>query len=156
MVQTGYETGMTQVERTFEVTPPPAVVVPYLADFGNATEWDPGTEECTRNDSGPIAVGANWHNVSKIMGLKTELTYTLDTLTDDTIVLVGKNDTATSIDTITVRPSGTGSEITYHVDLEMHGAAKLGTPVMKLVFEKLGGDTEDQMTEVLNKLGASA
>ncbi|SHG57071.1 Carbon monoxide dehydrogenase subunit G [Jatrophihabitans endophyticus] len=144
---------MTSVERTFTVTPPPAVVIPYLADFGNATDWDPGTERCERNDAGPVAVGANWHNVSKIMGVSTELTYTLEKLTDDTVVLVGKNDSATSVDTITVRPHETGSEITYHVDLEMKGAAKIGTPVMKLVFEKLGGDTEDQMTQALNRLG---
>ncbi len=34
----------------------------------------------------------------------------------------------------------------------MHGAAKLATPIMKLEFEKLAGDTEKQMTEVLNGL----
>lgn len=143
---------MTTVERTFTVQPDPSVVLAYLKDFGNATEWDPGTESCERTDDGPVAVGATWHNVSKIMGTTTELTYTLEQLDSDKIVLVGKNDKATSVDTITVRPSGAGSEITYHVDLQMHGAAKLATPIMKVVFEKLGGDTEKQMTEVLNRL----
>jgi hypothetical protein len=86
----------------------------YLKDFTHAEEWDPGTQTCTRNDAGPIAVGTSWHNVSKIFGVTTELTYT--------------------------------------ADLEMKGAAKLATPAMKLIFEKLAGDTEKQMTEVLNKL----
>lgn len=143
---------MTSVSRTFPVTAAPHVVVAYLADFCNATEWDPGTESCTRNDSGPIAVGASWHNVSKIAGVSTELTYTLAELDSDKIVLVGRNDSATSTDTITVRPDGDGSEITYRADLDMHGVAKLATPAMKLVFEKLAGDTEKQMTEVLNRL----
>lgn len=144
---------MTTVTRVFTVSPPPETVIDYLKDFSNAEHWDPGTERCTRNDSGPIAVGANWHNVSKIGGMSTELTYTLRELTADKIVLVGENDTATTTDSITVRAHGAGSEISYEAELELHGAAKLATPAAKLGFEKLGNDTEKQMTDVLNKLG---
>lgn len=143
---------MTVVTRTFDVSARPAVVIDYLKDFGHAPEWDPGTESCTREDSGPIAVGSSWHNVSKIAGVSTELTYTLETLTTDTIVLVGSNDTATSRDTITVGPSGSGSSVTYEADVQMKGAAKLATPAVKLVFEKLGNDTEHKLIEVLNAL----
>ncbi len=144
---------MTTTTRTFSVTPAPETVVNYLKDFANAEEWDPGTVSCTQIGAGPVAVGTSWNNVSKIAGNETELVYTLEELTDDKIVLVGKNDQATATDTITVRPDGTGSEITYAAELEMHGAAKLLTPVMKLVFEKLGNDTEDDMVSVLNRLG---
>ena len=49
-------------------------------------------------------------------------------------------------------PSGSGSEITYEAVIEMSGAAKLATPVVKLVFEKIGSDTEDDMVTVLNRL----
>jgi carbon monoxide dehydrogenase subunit G len=143
---------MTTVSRTFTVTPAPSTVLEYLKDFTHAEEWDPGTEKCTRNDAGPIAVGSNWHNVSKILGVTTELTYTLAELDANKIVLVGTNDKATSTDTITVTAAGAGSELTYTADLEMKGVAKLATPAMKLVFEKLASDTEKQMTEVLNKL----
>lgn len=145
---------MTTVSRTFDVDPAPATVIDYLKDFGNAEEWDPGTESCTRIDSGPIVVGSSWHNVSKIAGISTELTYTLRTLTDDTIVLTGHNDTADTTDTITVVPSpdGPGSRITYEAVIEMSGAAKLADPLVKLVFEKIGSDTEDDMTTVLNRL----
>lgn len=124
----------------------------YLKDFGNAEQWDPGTQSCTREDSGPIAAGATWHNVSKIVGVTAQLTYTLEELSDDTLVFVGRNDSSTSVDTITVEPHDTGSVITYRADLEMHGAAKVLSPAMKLVFEKLANDTEKQMTEVLNGL----
>lgn len=145
---------MPSAERTFTVTPAPEVVLDYLKDFAHAEEWDPGTETCTRNDAGAVQVGANWHNTSKLAGRTTELTYTLTELTQDTIVFVGENDSARTVDTITVRPAGTGSEVTYHADLELHGAAKLATPLAKLGFEKLGNDTEKQLTEVLNGLSA--
>ncbi len=140
---------MPSVIRSFTVHPAPAVVIAYLKDFANAEEWDPGTESCTRVGDGPVAVGARWHNVSKIAGVTTELDYELAELTDTRIVLVGRNDSATSTDTITVLPSGEGSEITYHAELDMHGLANLAAPAMKLVFEKLANDTEEQLTRVL-------
>jgi carbon monoxide dehydrogenase subunit G len=144
---------MPSVSRTFTVAPPPQVALDYLADFSHAEEWDPGTESCTRNGDGPVQVGTTWDNTSTIAGVSTELTYTLEELTSDKVVLVGRNDTATSTDTITVTPAdGSGSEITYRADLEFHGAAKLGAPIAKLVFEKIGSDTEKQLTEVLNGL----
>ena len=139
---------MTEISRTFTVDPAPAVVIDYLKDFSHAEAWDPGTEKCTRIDDGPVQVGSRWHNVSKIAGVSTELVYELTELSDSHLVLVGENDTAT----IEVVPSGGGSEVTYTADIQLKGAAKLGTPVVKLVFEKIGSDTEDDMTQVLNSL----
>jgi carbon monoxide dehydrogenase subunit G len=145
---------MTTVSRTFTVTPAPSAVIDYLKDFGNAEEWDPGTEKCTRIGQGPVEVGSRWRNESKIAGVSTELTYELTELTGERIVLVGKNETATSTDTITVRPHEDGSEVTYEAVIELSGAAKLASPLVKLVFEKIGSDTEEDMTQVLNRLSA--
>ena len=146
---------MTTVTRTFTVSPPPAVVLDYLKDFTHAEEWDPGPLSCTRLDSGPVAVGSRWHNTSKIAGVSTELTYELTELTADHLVLVGTNDSTTSTDTITVRPHAEGSEVTYQAVIEMQGAAKLASPLVKLVFEKVGSDTEDDMVRVLDGLGSA-
>ena len=143
---------MPTVTRTFTVTPPPAVVVPYLADFAHAEAWDPGTETCTRRGDGPVQAGAVWDNTSKIAGITTDLVYTLEDLSDEKIVLVGRNDTATSADTIEVVADGGGSRITYTSEVQMHGAAKLADPVIKLLFERLGNETVEQMTGVLNGL----
>ncbi|MCH9641141.1 MAG: SRPBCC family protein [Actinomycetia bacterium] len=143
---------MPSVSRKFNVQPPPRVVVDYLKDFGNAVQWDPGTQSCERVDSGPVSVGACWHNVSKIFGFTAELTYKLEELSDRRMVFVGKNNSATSTDTITVDPAEAGSAITYVADLDMHGVAMLLNPVMKLAFEKIADDTVKQLTTVLNQL----
>ncbi|SDJ48294.1 Carbon monoxide dehydrogenase subunit G [Frankineae bacterium MT45] len=145
---------MPSIERTFTVDVAPSAVLEYLQDFSHAEAWDPGTETCTRQDEGPVVVGSTWHNVSKIAGIGTELTYRLAERSADHLVFVGENDTATSTDTITVRPAGTGSELTYHANIEMHGLAKLASPAIKLVFEKIGNDTERQLAAVLNELAA--
>jgi carbon monoxide dehydrogenase subunit G len=140
------------VSRSFNVSPAPQAVIDYLADFGHAEEWDPGTVSCTRSDTGPVTVGASWRNVSKVAGTTAKLDYTLRQLTSEKLVFVGQNKGATSTDTITVRPEGAGSRVTYRADLRMHGAAVLLTPAMKLIFEKLASGTERQLTQVLNQL----
>lgn len=145
---------MSTVSRTFTVEQPPQIVVPYLADFSHAEQWDPGTVHCLRKDEGPVAVGSSWQNTSKIAGISTELTYTLEQLTAERIVLVGRNETATSTETIEVTPDGTGSRITYTNEVLFNGAAKLAAPLAKVVFEKLGDDTEKQMVTTLNSLDA--
>ena len=146
---------MITVSRTFTVAAPVPVVLDYLKDFGNTTEWDPATRLTTRAGSGPVAVGASWHTVSKVLGVRTELTYTLLELGRDRLVFVGRNEGATSTDTITVRPDGTGTEVTYHLELEMHGLAKLATPVLRAEFGRLGDETAARLTEVLDRLARS-
>lgn len=60
----------------------------------------------------------------------------------------------TPTDTITVVPREAGSEVTYEAAIKMD-AAKLASPIIKLVFEKVGNDTGDDMVRVLNGLGDS-
>jgi carbon monoxide dehydrogenase subunit G len=143
---------MTSVERNFTVTAAPAVVLDYLSDFGHTEQWDPATRRTVRVDAGPIAPGATWLNTSEVFGRTSDITYTLRERGGDTLVFVGENVTLTSTDTIRVRPADTGAEITYHVDLDLHGVATLAAPLVKLEFEKLAHDTVKQMTEVLNAL----
>jgi carbon monoxide dehydrogenase subunit G len=144
---------MVHVQRTFTVDRPAEQVLDYLADFGHAETWDPGTQSCTRIDDGPIAPGARWHNVSKIAGATTELTYELRERVPGKLVLVGTNDTATSTDTITaVDVDGGRSEVTYAADIALNGAAKLVAPAMKLVMERLGGETVTGITDAVARL----
>ena len=140
------------MSRTFSVSPTPHQVVDYLKDFGNAVEWDPGTQECTRIDNGPIVQGASWRNVSKILGVTAELTYTLERLDASNLVFVGINKSSTSTERICVDAANTGSVITYRNELDMRGPIALFNPVLKLYFEKLANDTEKQLASVLNRL----
>ncbi|WP_414938254.1 SRPBCC family protein [Amycolatopsis sp. cmx-11-51] len=143
---------MVEVTRSFTVDTSPDAVVDYLRDFSRAVEWDPGTVACEQISPGPIAAGARWHNTSKIGGIETELTYELTRLEPGRVVFVGKNDTATSTDDITVTigaKSGT-AKLTYHATIEFHGAAKLAAPIAKVVFEKVGKDTEDSLIRIFS------
>jgi carbon monoxide dehydrogenase subunit G len=140
------------VERPFTVDRPVEAVVEYLKDFANAERWDPGTVTCTRTGGGPVQVGSRWHNVSKFKGEETELDYRLERLEANRLTFVGENKTATSTDDLTLRPAGSGTEITYHAHIVFHGLAKVADPFLKSEFEKLGDEVVVSMTEAVESL----
>ncbi len=145
---------MITVERTFAVDKPADVVVGYLKDFAHAEEWDPGTTSCRQHGDGPVAVGTTWHNVSKIKGRETELTYELVRLEPGHITFEGNNKTATSTDDIRVtdEPTG-GSRITYRAQIRFHGLAKVAGPLLDGEFERLGDETARSITRAIGRLG---
>lgn len=143
---------MVHVQRTFTVDRPREVVLPFLADFANAEQWDPGTVSCDPITPPPVAEGSQWRNVSSLLGRHTELIYTLTTLAEDRVVLTGRNDTATSVDDISVRGTGSSSEITYAATVTLNGLARLAEPALQLLFVYLGITTERQMKQVINRL----
>ena len=150
---------MVHVTRTFTVDRPAAAVVAYLADFGHAEQWDPGTVSCVRTNDGPVEVGATWRNTQKVLGMTSELDYRLERLDADRVVFGGHNDKGSvdSTDDITVRPDPADpdrSEITYEATIAFHGAAKMGAPLMQLQFEKLGNEVADGIRKSVAALPA--
>lgn len=146
---------MITVQREIRTSKPMADVVAYLSDFAHAEQWDPGTVTCKRLDSGPLAVGATFRNVSTFRGKETELRYELTRLDLDHVVFVGRNKTVTSTDDLAfaAEPGG-GTVLTYQATLVFHGLAKLATPFLRRPFEKLADDTQEQLTRVLGALPA--
>lgn len=140
----------TTVERTIHTATAPEVVFPYLVDFRNATEWDAGTVSCERvsGDGGP---GTVYKNVSTFAGNTVELEYTTEKVAEPEFVIVGRNKSTTSRDTITVRPDGSGSVVTYRADFEFTGPARFLGPIMTPLLERLGDRTATQLTEALDR-----
>ncbi|MBY6410422.1 SRPBCC family protein [Rhodococcus sp. BP-252] len=144
---------MVEVRRTFVVRKPIDIVVSYLRDFAHAEHWDPGTQKCVQSTPGPIGVGTEWHNESKLFGIGTELTYRMMEDQPNRVVFQGTNKTARSVDDLSFATSGPDStEITYIADITFNGAAKLADPLAKLAFERVGNQVVPTMTEVLEAL----
>ncbi|GAA1949831.1 SRPBCC family protein [Amycolatopsis minnesotensis] len=143
---------MVDVERIFTVRKPVDTVIEYLKDFSHSERWDPGTVSCRRTGSGPLGVGAEWHNVTEFRGKKTELTYRLDRAEPGRLVFVGTNKTVTSTDDLTLTALGEGTRVTYRATITFHGLAKLADPFLKREFERLGDEVVSTMTETLEAL----
>ena len=130
---------MIVVERTFAVTAAPGAVLAYLQDFANAQEWDRSGVRTSRLGDGPIAPGAHWRHVRKLYGVTAELTYTLISSDPGRLVFHGRSEGATCVDTVSVRAVPGGTAVTYRVELEMHGLAKLATAGVAVVSAALDG-----------------
>ena len=141
---------MTHVERTITVSPGVEEVFIYFADFTNTEEWDPGTVRTTRL-SGDGGVGTTYKNVSAFLGRETELTY--ETITYEPskeLKLRGTNKTATTVDHLTFKPSGAGTEIHYRADFEFHGVAQYVAPIFApLAMRRLADKTAAQIKRTL-------
>ena len=145
---------MITLERTVHVERPIERVFGFLIDFTNAEQWDPGTVSCTllRGDGG---VGTQYRNVSKFLGRSTELVYEVTQVDVPRLfVIVGRNDTVTSTDTITVTPHGTGTRVTYRAVFDFQGWARLGEPLLNVAIKRLGDRAEETLQTSLMQLPA--
>jgi hypothetical protein len=122
----------------------------YLLDFENAAEWDAGTIRCTRvgGDGGP---GSVYRNVSRFAGREVELDYTVESVAEPQFVIVGRNASTTSRDTIVVTPRGEGCEVLYRADFTFTGPARLLGPIMPLLLGRLGDATARTLREALDR-----
>ena len=144
---------MPTVTRTAESPAPLHVVRDYLRDFANAEQWDAGTKTCTPvDDTVPVGVGKQWHNVSVFRGRETSLTYTLETDEADHLRIVGRNKTVTSEDDMRLEPIGTGTRVTYTARFTFHGAAKLATPLLVPALGSLAADAQKSLSDALQTL----
>ena len=115
-------------------------VFAYLSDFSTTEEWDPGVAEAQRLDEGPIAVGSRFNVVADFMGRKTPLVYAVVAYdAPHSITLRGENATVVSLDTIAFQPTaGGGTRVSYDADLTLKGPLRLGDPLLRLVFNRIG------------------
>ncbi len=143
---------MTTIERTVTTGAAPDTVFAYLVDFENATEWDSGTLSCVKV-SGDGGAGTVYRNVSTFVGNEVELEYTVEAVDQPEFVIVGRNDTTTSHDTITVTPAGDGgSSVVYRAEFAFSGLARVLGPVMGPLLARLGDRTAAQLKSSLDRL----
>lgn len=140
------------LERTVTVDQPPAKVFDYLSDFTTTNEWDSGTVETVRV-SGDGGVGTAYRNTSKLAGRKTELTYVVEKIEPNALfVLRGENKSVVARDTMRIRESPAGTEVTYRGDFDFKGPFKYVELLFKPLLNKLFDDGARGMREALNRL----
>ena len=141
-----------RLQRTVETTASPSAVFAYLSDFTTTTEWDPGTVETTLV-SGDGDVGTTYHNVSRFLGRKTELTYAVTRHEPGRLLaLRGENKSVVAHDTMEIAPHGAGARVTYTAEFDFRGLAGLVAPLLAPALKKLGDEAEDGLRRALGRL----
>ncbi len=142
-----------RVERTVTVDVPIRDAFDYLADFTTTTEWDPGTVSTVRC-AGDGGIGTTYRNTSRFLGRETLLTYVVEELvTDQRVRLRGENKTVVAVDTMSFRPTGAGTEVTYTAEFTFKGISRLLAPLLAPAFARLGDHAESGLQSALTQLG---
>ena len=123
----------------------------YMADFRNATEWDPSVVSAVAVDAGAVREGSSFELRIRNGRRVAPFTYTVTTFEPPVIVLRAATKRFVSVDTITVRDLGTGSEITYDASLAVTGALALVTPLIARAFRRLGDAARDRLRLVVSQ-----
>ncbi len=146
---------MITVTGTVRSSLEPGQAFRYLSAFEHTPEWDPGTPVVKKLSEGPVAVGHRYHAEAEFRGKRQTLIYEVVKLAEDVITLRGENETVISVDTIDVKPSGSGCEVRYTAEFRLKGWRKVAEPVVKPAFRSLAGPAMDGMKKALDSRASS-
>jgi hypothetical protein len=137
---------------TVVVEKPLDTVFDFLSDFTTTMQWDPGTVITVRLH-GDGGIGTTYRNTSRLLGKQTQLTYIVEEFADRELIrLRGENETVTSVDTMTFRHVGSGTEVSDRAEFAFKGLSRLIAPLLKPALERLGNQAEAGMHTALNRL----
>ena len=122
-----------------------------MADFSNAREWDPSVVGASAVTEGPVREGSEFDLHIRTGRRVADFRYRLVKLEPRSATLRAETARFTSIDTITVREAGSGSEITYDAYLTAKGVLRLANPLIGLAFRRLGDAARDRLRLVLSQ-----
>ena len=123
----------TQGTESITIQAAPDVVWPWIADLGRHAAWSPKPYKVDLVSGEPGTAGARYRSVGVIPGDKdhandVEIT---EVVPGQRFVLVGSDANGPHQNIYTLRPSGTGTEVTHQLIFpEMKGVAKVLLPVL--------------------------
>ena len=134
---------MARYVTTVRTPRPPAEAFAYLADLRNFAEWDPGVRGVTQVDGEGGGPSTSFDVTVAGVGPGPDLTLRYRTVEHDApheVIVRADHALFTSEDRITVRADddGDGSVVTYDADLRFGGLLRLGDPVLRAVFGRIG------------------
>ncbi|MBK6309883.1 MAG: SRPBCC family protein [Candidatus Microthrix sp.] len=130
---------------------PPAEAFVYMADLNNFARWDPGVDDVDQVEgSGPGPESVFDVSVKAVMGTMTLRYETTTYEAPSLFVARAQSTTLTSLDTITVRPDGTGSVVGYEAELTLNGLVRFADPLLGLAFGRIGDRAAGGLIDALD------
>ncbi|MBA2718574.1 MAG: SRPBCC family protein [Chloroflexi bacterium] len=123
----------------------------FIADFANASAWDPGTATSERIGEGPIGIGARYSLGVRMRGKVVPMEYRIETFEPPRrVVLHGEGSGVTARDEITFNSDGTGARIDYVADIHLQGVLRLLEPFLGSAFARMGQQAREGMQQALD------
>jgi carbon monoxide dehydrogenase subunit G len=128
----------------------PEAAFAYMADLTNFAAWDPGVVSADQVEGEGAGLGTAFLVKVRAVPGPIDLTYRTTVYEPPgRVVAVASNRRLTSHDTITVRPEGEGSIVSYDAELTLNGILRLADPLLGLVFGRIGDRAAAGLIEAL-------
>ncbi|WCO66848.1 SRPBCC family protein [Iamia majanohamensis] len=131
----------------------PDTAYSWMADLRHLAVWDPSITSVDQVEGDGPAVGAEYDVTLKAAGGERTMRYRIEEMDQAARTLLARSDTPvlTSYDRISVAEDGGRTQVTYDADLVLKGPLKLGDPVLKATFGKMGDKAADGLRSELAK-----
>lgn len=121
-----------------------------FADLANISDWDPGVATSTQVVGTGPGPDAEYDVTLSSAGRMTLRYVTTDFTAAQSVTYRASAALFTSIDVISVEPSGDGCVLTYDATLRLPLLLRLGDPVMGIVFRRIGDAAADGLRKALD------
>lgn len=111
----------------------------YMADLSNFSRWDPGVERAEQVEGDGPEFNAAFDVTVKAIPRPLTLRYHIIEYEPPTwFVARAESRRLTSLDTITVRGTDSGSVVTYEAELTLNGPTRALDPLVGIAFKRIG------------------
>lgn len=126
----------------------------FIADFANASRWDPGVASAERIDGGgPTRVGACYQLKIRMGSGVVPMEYRIVELEPvRRAVLSGRGSGVLAVDEIRFETREGRTHIDYIADIRLTGLRRLVAPFAGRTFERIARDARDGMQRTLDEL----
>jgi carbon monoxide dehydrogenase subunit G len=147
---------MTKLHERIETSLPIDDAFAFVADFANASRWDPGVATSRRVDEGPVGLGARYDLGIRLRGRIAPMEYRITTYEPPTrVVLTGEGSGVSAVDEIVFAATPTGTAIDYTADIRLGGWMRLVQPFAGGAFRKIASDALGGMQAALDARAAA-
>jgi carbon monoxide dehydrogenase subunit G len=147
---------MTRLHETIDTPLPIDDAFAFVADFANASQWDPGVATSERLDDGPVGAGARYRLGIRMRGRVAPMEYRITTFEPPRrVVLTGEGSNVSAVDDIRFEPTASGTRIDYSADIRLGGWLRLAAPFAGGAFRKIAADALGGMQAALDARAAN-
>lgn len=148
---------MTKLHERIQTTLPIGETFAFIADFANASQWDPGVATSERIDAGPVGLGARYRLGVRLAGRVAPMEYRITTFEAPTrVVLTGEGSNVSAVDEIRFEATPAGTTIDYTADIRLGGWMRFIQPFVGGAFEKIAKNALGGMQRALDERAGAA
>lgn len=148
---------MVRLHETLDTRLPIGAAFAFVADFGNAAEWDPGVAWSKAVGEGAVRIGSTSELGVRMAGRVAPMEYSVVLLEPNRrVVLEGSGSNISATDDIRFEATPDGTRIDYAADIRLHGWLRLIQPFTGRAFASVARNARDGMQRTLDALASRA